>query len=147
MATSTLLQTGEQAPVLDKGHGTDALGPSDTSDSGSDLQGGHGLVMDEDLGLDTGTNEDATHGGNDAGPDIGDARLDSDSDSGGSGERASAGRDSVELENSDIYPDHVENLFGSEGDLDESAAEIADEVDLGTNQTDIDRGPRGRRSR
>src|SRR5439155_5860253 len=63
MATSTLLQTGEQAPVLDKGHGTDALGPSDTSDSGSDLQGGHGLVMDEDLGLDTGTNEDATRAG------------------------------------------------------------------------------------
>ena len=147
MATSTLLQTGEQMPVLDKGHGTEALGPSDISDTGSDLQGGHGLVMDEDLGLDTGTNEDAARAGENAGPDIGDARLDSDSDAGGTGERATAGHESVELENSDIYPDHVESLFGSDEDVDESAADIADEIDLGTNQTDIDRGPRDRTTR
>ena len=145
MATSTLLQTGEEPPVVDRGHGTEALGPSDTSDSGSDLQGGHGLVMDEDLGLDTGTNEDATRAGEDAGPDIGDANLSSDSDSGGSGERASAGRDSLERENGDIYPDHVESLLGGLADVDESASDIADEVDAGTNQTDIDRGPRDRR--
>ena len=94
MATSSLLQTGEQAPTVDKGHGTRALGPSDTSDSGSDLQGGHGLVDDEGLLLDTGTNEDPSRGGSGAGPDIGDATLDSDSDSGGSGERGSAGRES-----------------------------------------------------
>jgi len=144
MATSTLLQTGEQAPVVDKGHGTSALGPSDTSDSGSDMQGGHGLVDDEMLGLDTGTNEDATHAGVNAGADIGDATLSSDSDSGGSGERASAGRESLERENGDIYPDHIETFDGSIEDLDESAADIEREVDEGTNQRDIDLGPRGR---
>jgi hypothetical protein len=44
MATSNLLRTGEKAPVTTKGHGTGALGPSDTSDSGSDIRGGPGVV-------------------------------------------------------------------------------------------------------
>ena len=53
---------------LDKGHGTAALGPSDSSDSGSDIAAG------------------------DAGRELGDADLTSDTDAEGTGERGSAGR-------------------------------------------------------
>ena len=80
---------------LGSGHGTGALGPSDSSDSGSDLVGAAGLAGEEALDLDTGTTSDleASSAGGTAGPDVGDANLDSDSDSGGTGERAAAGRD------------------------------------------------------
>lgn len=101
MADSTLDITGETPPETGKGHGTGALGPSDSSDSGSDIVGGPGLrggtgAGDLAEGLDRGTSEDPDSGGSrTAGPDIGDANLDSDSDSAGTGERASAGRDTT----------------------------------------------------
>ncbi len=111
MADSTLDLTLSTPPVTDKGHGTRALGPSDTSDSGSDLQGPGIYERDADLlGLDSGTNEDAGHALG-AGLDVGDANLDSDSDAGGTGERASAGRDIETEAGSDIAPDR---LIGSE---------------------------------
>src|SRR4051812_1444139 len=97
---STLGRTGERPPVTQKGHGTEALGPSDTSDSGSDIIGAPGL--DEEgtaLGLQTGTNEDLDRNARGrrktAGPDLGDENLDSDSDAGGTGERGAAGRDAA----------------------------------------------------
>jgi hypothetical protein len=77
----------------------DSLGPSDISDSGSDVVGGPGFAAnlddDQKLDLDTGTNSDdeASYAHDSAGSDIGDANLDSDSDFGGTGERAAAGRD------------------------------------------------------
>lgn len=90
--TSTLDLTGEEDPETGLGHGTRALGPSDSSDSGSDIVGGPG--MDEGL-----SDEQArrmplstTQG---AGRDIGDADLDSDSDRYGTGERGSSGPDAV----------------------------------------------------
>lgn len=86
---STLNRTGESAPRVDVGHGTGALGPSDSSDSGSDIVGGPGLVDADVLPLDTGTNEDIARGAG-AGRDIGDTDLDSDSDVAGSGERGAA---------------------------------------------------------
>ena len=71
MATSTLLQTGEQQPAR-KGQGTAALGPSDTSDSGSDLRGGPGLYDDPGIGLDRGTHEDIERDSHrSAGQDVG----------------------------------------------------------------------------
>lgn len=97
MAT-TLNRSGETPDRgLGKGHGTAALGPSDTSDSGSDIRGGPGLNRDDGLLPATGTTSDPDIDGESttAGPDIGDADLDSDSDSGGTGERAAAGRDST----------------------------------------------------
>ncbi|HEY3179182.1 MAG TPA: hypothetical protein VGL25_09915 [Casimicrobiaceae bacterium] len=96
MARSTLERTGERAPRVDKGHTTRELGPGDRSDTGSDITGGPGLENDSDaLDLRHGTTSDAerTRGPKTAGPDIGDENLDSDSDSGGTGERAAAGRD------------------------------------------------------
>ena len=107
MPDSTLDLELSTPPVTDKGHGTRALGPSDTSDSGSDLQGPGIYETDADLiGLEKGTNEDAAHSAG-AGRDVGDANLDSDSDAGGTGERASAGRDTEVEAGSDIAPDRL----------------------------------------
>jgi hypothetical protein len=85
--------------TLHKGHGTRALGPSDSSDSGSDITGGPGLAQQVDIGLDSGAYDDierSTAGGT-AGPDVGDANLDS-------------GRDTVGPDGADINVDHVETV-------------------------------------
>jgi hypothetical protein len=60
----------------------------------------------------TGTNSDPEDGtaGYTAGPDVGDADLDCDSDAGGTGERAAAGRDTVTPDGADIDVDHVETI-------------------------------------
>ena len=68
---------------LGRGHDTRDLGPSDSSDSGSDLVGAAGEGDDE---------------------------LDSDSDRAGTGERASAARDSVAPDGADVAPDRVEKV-------------------------------------
>jgi hypothetical protein len=73
-----------------RGHGTRALGPSDSSDSGSDVAN--------------------------AGPQVGDANLDSDTDREGTGERAAAGRDEETEEGIDIDTDRIEF---PPGDLDD----------------------------
>lgn len=99
--------------VLGVGHGTGALGPGDSSDSGSDLIGAAGLAGEEDiLDLGSGTTSDleASTAGGTAGPDVGDADLDSDTDSGGTGERAAAGRDSVARDGADIDVDRIEAI-------------------------------------
>ena len=101
---------------LGKGHGTDALGPSDLSDTGSDVMGGPGFAanLDDDqlVHLDGGTNEDqeASFAGDTAGPDVGDANFSGDSDVGGTGERASAGRDTIVKDGADIDTDQVVSI-------------------------------------
>jgi len=101
---------------LGTGHGTDALGPSDTSDTGSDVQGAVRWTAEADIGLDKGTNEDPDSGRRDptAGPDIGDARLDSDTDAHGTGEVATAGRDSDIAAGSDIDVDRIDHISPEE---------------------------------
>jgi hypothetical protein len=108
MSDSTLDLTPSAPLATGKGHGTRELGPSDSSDSGSDLQGPGIFEEDKEvnLPLDTGTYEDAAHGIG-AGRDIGDSNLDSDSDSGGTGERAAAGRDIEKELGSDVAPDRI----------------------------------------
>ena len=107
MPASTLDVDGSTPPVTHKGHGTDALGPSNSSDSGSDLQGPGFYESDADvIGLDRGTNDDMAHTGG-AGRDVGDTNLDSDTDADGTGERAAAGRDIDGEVGSDIAPDHL----------------------------------------
>jgi hypothetical protein len=101
---------------LGKGHGIDALGPSDTSDTGSDVVGGGGFseALDDDqiLDFDGGTTSDLekSHAGERAGPDVGDADFSGDSDSQGTGERATAGRDTVVKDGADIDTDHIETF-------------------------------------
>ncbi|MBC7455651.1 MAG: hypothetical protein H7335_18555 [Massilia sp.] len=102
--------------TLGKGHGTDALGPSDNSDSGSDVMGGPGFAHSEEddppLDVDTGAIEDRASGHDRAGAgfDMGDAYVESDSDSGGTGERAGAGRDSAVRDGADIDTDTIESI-------------------------------------
>jgi hypothetical protein len=98
--------------VVGRGHGTGALGPSDSSDSGSDIAGGPGVAQEEGLDLGSGTTSDLEQSmaGGTAGPDVGDANLDSDTDSGGTGERAAAGRDAVARDGGDIDTDHIETI-------------------------------------
>ena len=120
MATSPLdpsNTSGRRDRDVTRGHGTRALGPSDSSDSGSDLVGAPGLARQVDgFGIDRGnTNEtEESFAGNTAGPDVGDANLDSDSDRTGTGETAAAGRDVVASDGSDIDADHVEALPAGE---------------------------------
>lgn len=109
MADSTLDPTREKPPQTTKGHGTASLGPSGTSDSGSDLQG-PGLADDPGLHFDTGTTSDYERSRG-ASHDVGDANLDSDSDEWGTGERSTAGRDDDVGEARDIAPDRI---IGSE---------------------------------
>jgi hypothetical protein len=86
---------------INQGHGTRALGPSDSSDSGSDLAGP------------------------DAGAGVGDANLDSDSDRFGTGERAAAEGDDARVEGADIETDHIESIPGETGEEDDEDAKPA----------------------
>jgi hypothetical protein len=118
MTTSSLDPEYTRTPdrSLGKGHGIGSLGPSDTSDSGSDVQGGTGLSHEVGIGLDRGTTSDPDETSLDAGPDVGDANLDSDSDSAGSGERATAGRDDARASGTDIDTDQVVQITPARDD-------------------------------
>jgi hypothetical protein len=124
MARSTLNTTGEGSGVTQKGHGTGALGPSDSSDSGSDIVGGPGLNRDGGLPLQRGTTSDpdVDAAPTNAGPDVGDADLDSDSDRYGTGERAAAGRDSTEPVD-EVLTEHGRDEAQSMNVMDDSSTE------------------------
>lgn len=109
MGTSSILG-GTPAPSQAEGRDVDALGPSDSSDSGSDVQGERLAATPSDDG-------DFVH----ATPAI----QDSDSDSGGTGERGSAvpGEDAA---GADIGTDHIETLGGDDA-LDDAVSLDADE--------------------
>ena len=106
------LTNGRDRDVM-RGHGTRALGPSDTSDSASDIVGAPGLAGQVDgFGIDRqpGADLEESFAGNTAGPDLGDANLDSDSDSSGTGEAATIPRDVLGADGADIDTDHVETI-------------------------------------
>ncbi|AJY14987.1 chemotaxis protein [Burkholderia multivorans] len=87
-----------------------ALGPSDSSDSGSDTAGARRHSFDVDSPLDAHALE------------RGDATLDSDTDRAGTGERAAADGDATFEESADIEPDRLEQLAEppDAGEADES---------------------------
>jgi hypothetical protein len=124
MSQSNILG-GERAPQQAKGRDDATLGPSDTSDSGSDVQGESRLKTDTEAG------------------ELGGATpvdLDSDSDSMGTGERRSAvpehGRDGA-----DIGPDRIarskdrldsaESIGGADDSIEGLAADETDDEDDG----------------
>ena len=90
MARSSILG-GERAPQQARGRNAESLGPGDTSDSGSDIQGATRLKTDA---------EEGQLGG--ATP----IDVDSDSDSMGTGERKSAVPDGAR-DGADIGPDRI----------------------------------------
>ena len=78
-----------------KGHDVKSLGPSDSSDSGSDMAG-PGIVDPDALGLDRGTNQDiegGRHDTADSGASVGDLGMDDNSDRFGTGEHLTAGKE------------------------------------------------------
>ncbi|MFT4432299.1 chemotaxis protein [Caballeronia sp. 15715] len=97
MSGSTLDPDEEGGVEVGKGHGTGALGPSDSSDSGSDVQGEKRYPGDIEDEL------DAHAVGQSA------AELNSDTDRYGTGEMASADGDNNLQADSDILPDGVED--------------------------------------
>lgn len=113
---------GRRMPQHDEGSRTGLLGPSDTSDSGSDVQGGPGLVDTQAEGFDEGTTSDVDRGAG-IGADYGDPELDADSDARGTGERAVADREAGFRDAGDISPDRVE-------DLDPAQLELMSEEEL-----------------
>jgi len=127
MATSPLLG-GERAPTQAPGRDLESLGPSDSSDSGSDVQSQLDLYPDSDL---------ERHLGITPGPD-------NDSDSGGTGERGAAVPESDVREGDDIAPDQVRSLADEddEGQPDlvdlEAVGELADEEDDRVDRPDED---------
>jgi hypothetical protein len=84
-----------QQVVQPTGSTTGALGPSDSSDSGSDVAGAKRHDFDVDTELDNHALE------------TGDAELASDTDRAGTGERASADGDSTLDFDNDIEPDRI----------------------------------------
>jgi len=162
MANSSLDRTGERTPVTWKGHGTEALGPSDSSDTGSDITGAPGLDEESSaLDLQTGTTSDLDHNPRGrrktAGPDVGDENLDSDTDAGGTGERGAAGRDAPpptdqqldveDMSGIDIEPDDdlPLELVDEDRELgDEAAPDVFEEEDAEKRENAGDSGRRRR---
>ena len=120
-----------------KGHDVKSLGPSDSSDSGSDMAG-PGLIDDDAIGLDRGTNQDTEAGPDDvadAGPSVGDLGMDADSDRYGTGERLTAGKDPHIRVAGDIAADRIvgPDEAGLGGGLDQ-----AEEARLGIMDEEIE---------
>ncbi len=111
---------GGKARKTQKGHDTRSLGPSDSSDSGSD-------VAD--------TDKDGAYGV----ASIGDDDLDDNSDRNGTGEHPSAGRESTVRANGDIETDRIVGAdeAGLGGGLDQ-----AEEAQLGTTDEEIEQKAR-----
>ncbi|CAN7373750.1 hypothetical protein [Rhizobacter sp. LjRoot28] len=116
MAQSSILG-GQRAPTQASGRDTDALGPSDSTDSGSDVQGErpHQAADDANIG---------------ALP----ADLGSDTDSAGTGERGAAFGDDA-LEGADILPDRIDANPDDAADLD---VEDLGDVALDDTEEDLD---------
>jgi hypothetical protein len=126
MATSSILG-GTAAPRRPRGTGADLLGPSDSSDSGSDVQGERTLATEAD------------DGGTGAVP----AELDSDTDARGTGERAAA-VGTEPRDGGDILPDRVVRTSDA---LDDIAADVdVDDLALDEDEPDSsDEGDQGLR--
>jgi len=120
-----------------KGHDVGALGPSDTSDSGQDMAG-PGMVDEDALHLDRGTNEDMEAGTTKrigAGKDVGDREMDDTSDAEGTGEHLTGGPEPDVHANSDRGFDRVVDASeaGLGGGLDQ-----AEEARLGKTDEEIE---------
>lgn len=126
MSGSTLNPPEESRPVMGKGLTTGALGPSDSSDSGSDIRGAVQRPGEVEGELD----EHALDGGESA--------LASDTDRNGTGERASADGDGNLTLDGDVLPsgtDDIDDIAETVGGL-----VAADDEDAGANADDSD-GP------
>jgi hypothetical protein len=116
MSGSTLNPNEEGEVEVGKGHGTGALGPSDSSDSGSDVQGEKRYPGDIEDELDQHALGQSQ------------AELDSDTDRYGTGELASADGDNNLEADADILPDEIEDESEIRN-LDDDTADPAEDED------------------
>jgi len=134
---STLNPDDEQKPVVRQtGHDNASLGPSDSSDSGSDVAGAKRHEFDVDTELDNHALE------------AGEAELASDTDRAGTGERASADGDSTLEENEDIDVDRIEGAAGQQGVDEDIAGELIEgSADDALEESEDEETPDERRQR
>jgi hypothetical protein len=128
----------DKSRKLPKGHDTRALGPSDSSDSGSDMAG-PGLVDVDAINLERGTNQDIEAGGDDiadAGASVGDLGMDDNSDRYGTGEHLTAGKEPAVRVGSDIDTDRV--VRPAEAGLGDGLDQ-AEEAQLGITDEELER--------
>jgi hypothetical protein len=129
MATSSILG-GSRAAKQASGRDVDALGPSDSSDSGSDVQGAFDLDDNDQFDTNAGARQTG---------------MDGDSDAAGTGERGAARLDEEAESGSDIAPDSVESLGALDPEtrplegLETDLSDLAADEDDGS-ETDIERG-------
>jgi len=129
MSQSSILG-GDRAPQQADGRSADVLGPSDTSDTGSDIQGATRLKTDTAEGELGGTTP---------------VETDSDSDSMGTGERAEAVPEGAR-DGADIAPDKIarsqDALDAADASIDpDTVDELAlDETDDGSDDGSDDGG-------
>jgi DUF2934 family protein len=128
----------DPAELPERARDVRSLGPSDSSDSGSDLIG-PGLIDDDLLNLDRGTTEDSEGGhlaSSDAGASLGDLGLDSNTDRNGTGEHLTAGKEPHVRIGADIAPDRIvgPEEAGLGGGLDQ-----AEEAQLGITDEELAR--------
>ena len=116
----------DRIPTTAPGHDSDALGPSDSSDSGSDVAG---LMQPDDGGpdapVDRATDPDIERPDTSTetvGPGV-------DSDSHGTGERRSAGGDAGRREAADISPDRIVSDPNSSDMLDDPSDGLVERDD------------------
>jgi hypothetical protein len=124
---------GQDAPQQPKGHDIRSLGPSNSSDTGADMLG-PGLIDDDALALDRGTNEDSEGGhlgGAGGSASVGQLALDETSDREGTGDRTSAGKEPDIRMGGDIAPDRIvgPEEAGLGGGLDEAEEALAGTTD------------------
>lgn len=128
MATSSILG-GDRAPKRNTGRDVDALGPSDTTDSGSDVQGVFDLDASDEMDVNAGARQPG---------------IESDSTAAGTGERGAARLDEEAEAGSDIAPDSVQSLDPARTDtmplegLDTDLSDLASDEDDGS-EADIER--------
>ena len=112
-------------------------GPSDSSDSGSDMARRR-LIDADALPLDRGTNEDPEAGSldGDAGASVGDPGLDAATDQHRTGEHLTAGREPAERVGEDTDVDRV--VGADEAGLDSGTDQVDEAVELGIGDQDPD---------
>jgi hypothetical protein len=110
MATSSI-RGGDRSPAQPSGTDVDRLGPSDSSDSGSDVQLQRPMPTRPDTPDELGSLP---------------AHRGSTSDSQGTGERASAPGDAEDRDGDDIVPDQTEDIGADTGE----AGGAEDEAEL-----------------
>jgi hypothetical protein len=119
MATSSILG-GEQTAPRAEGRDIDRLGPSDSSDSGADIQGERTMPTDPDNPGEIGATP---------------AHRDSASDALGTGERGAASGADVR-EGGDILPDRI--VDDPDEDVQSEIDAMSAEIDDGSDEEDAD---------